>query len=422
MSALRVVRRSLVGIAGVAVALVIAYGLDLGWGGAIAVVAACLAVFPLHLVIHEVGHLVAALVTGLRVRSVRISLWRQSAVVVLPAGPALPVRMVAFVLGGPSANIGAAALAWQLWRLPLPVPIRVAAAFAAGTGVLFGVVNLLPIRMPVSAPDPDGLNLMGWLFRPRLSTAATISDPARLDKIIETTGHPLVLLTAVLQRQQIDSGYSQLVPMAERLSAIAHDKRTKPAHASAIAAQLAVLFGMSYLHMGIVVGNAIDRDNADEIIEIAELGFRLRPKNERARIGLAIARLIDHRPAQARDLLASLRATTATTLALSTLVFAIAELYLGHRAKAASLASTLRDHEGQLLSALLATDALPRLVLDDPDAHAPTGSSSVGGSVTLSDGNPPASAASYATSASAPAGTTPVIAVSSPEGSTPLRP
>jgi len=173
--------------------------------------------------------------------------------------------MAAFILGGPLANLAVAAATWQLWLQPLPTPVRVAAAFAAVIGVLVGVANLLPVRLTESTLDPDGLNALRWVLHPRISTASSTTDTAPLDKIIEKTDHPLVLLAAVIQRFRVDPAYDQIVPMAERLSAIAHDEHTKPKHAGIIASQLALLFGSSYLIRGIVEGNAIDRANADEI-------------------------------------------------------------------------------------------------------------------------------------------------------------
>ena len=416
---------SLLALAGV-FALVGALAVDpvrgLDWVGILGFAGASLLVFPLHIVVHECGHLVAALLTGLRVTGVRLlSLRHQSAVVVEPTGPALPVRMTAFILAGPLANLALAALAWQLWRASLPTPVRLVAAFAAVTGVIFAAANLIPIRPSSPSLDPDGLNLLRWVSRPRLMSAATTNDRGRLDQTIDTTDHPLVLLVAVMRRRQIDSGYQQFVPMAERLNGIAHDERTKPAHAATIAAQLAVTFGTGYLRLGIVEGNAIDRANADELIEIAELGHRLRPRDEATRIGLAVARLLDHRPAEARALLTGLRATTPLTHGLSTQLFALAEIYLGHRERADALLATVRAGDpamSEIHSALRSADALPALVQGSV-VYSGGSQSSMPGPSTGST----ASAASPSVGATAAtAASDPVIATSSPEGSTPPRP
>lgn len=380
-----------------------------GWI-AVAVAGAVLVALPLNLVIHELGHLLVALLTGLRVTGVRISLRGHSAVMVRPAGPALPVRMAAMTLGGAAANIGCAVLAWQLSQQALPVPVRVGLACAAIIGVIFGVANLLPVRLRVTAPDLDGLTLARWIFRPRLTTAATTTDVAHLDRIIERTRHPLVLLAAVIRRRAIDPGYPRFVAMAERLNAIAHDARTKPAHAAAIAADLALTFGIGYLHMGIVEGNAIDRANADELIEIAELGHRLRPKNEYTRLGLAVARLLEHRPAPARDLLAGFRGSRLATYVTATQLFAIAEIYLGRRERATAILARLSHGDpalSQIISTLTSTDALPALVRDR-GAHA-------------GDGSPSADSVSSAVSVDSVGADAP-MAASSPEASTPLRP
>jgi hypothetical protein len=304
--------------------------------------------------------------------------------------------------------------------------MALAAALATAIGVLMAVANLLPVRSPSSTLDSDGLHVLRWVLHPRVTAAASSVDRTQLDKIIEETHHPLVLLAAVFRRRQIDSGYPQFVPMAERLNAIAHDERTKPAHRGAIAAQLAVTFGASYLHMGIVQGKAIDRANADELIEIAELGYRLRPEDERVRIGLAIVRLLDHRPAEARQVLARLRPATPETHAVATQLFAIAEIYLGNRDRAGAILARLGDGDpvmAQIVSALSSSWELPALVSDGADDHGAGGSqSATADSVVSSDENPPASAASAASPETDSVGADPVIATSSPEGSTPPRP
>jgi len=158
-------------------------------------------------------------------------------------------------------------------------------------------------------------------------------------------------------------------------------------------------------------------------IEIAELGLRLRPKAGDARIGLAIARLLDHRPAEVRQLLAGFRAARADTHALATQLFVVAEIYLGHRERADAILATLSDGSDQpasaVVAALRATDALPPLVQDQPGHSG--GSQSSRSFPGTSEANPPASAASAASdSGSVCAG--PVIATSSPDGSTPLLP
>lgn len=344
-------------------------GRGVDWFGIAIVGLAGLFGYPVHLVIHEAGHLLVALLVGLRVTGVRISLRRQSAVTVRPAGPALAVRMAAFVLGGPLANIAAAALAWQVLRQPLPAPVRMAAALAGAIGLVVAVMNLLPIRLPGSTLDPDGLSLLRWVFRPRRTTAASLADPARLDRIIATTEHPLVLLSAVFRRQAIDSGYTEFAATADRLNAIAHDERTNRRHATIIASALALTFGLGYLHMGVVQGKPIDRDNADELIDAAELGFRLRPKYEPAQFGLAIARLLDGRASEARHLLAGFRARKPETHELATGLFAIAEIYLGHAERADQVIATIGDGDPtmtEILASLRSAPALPALVQAHP--------------------------------------------------------
>jgi hypothetical protein len=147
-------------------------GLGVDWVGVGIVAGAGLIAFPLHIAIHEVGHLLMAWLAGLRVTSVRISMRHQSAVTVASAQPAPPIRMIAFALGGPLANLAFAALTWQLWRQALPTPVRLAAAFIAVIGVLVGVISLLPVRSAPSALDSDGLTVLRWALRPHLAAAA----------------------------------------------------------------------------------------------------------------------------------------------------------------------------------------------------------------------------------------------------------
>ncbi|GAA3209341.1 hypothetical protein ACFO1B_51525 [Dactylosporangium siamense] len=384
---------ALAGIGGAA-----ALGLHSGQGalGVEATVAATMVALILHLVIHEGGHLLIALLTGLKVTGVQISLraGHQSKVTVRPkpSQAGLPARMVAFILGGPLANLGCAALTYQLAMRPMPVLARYALLAAAITGAVFGSGNLLPFRVG-SGQRSDGANLLRWTFRSGqaraeldrgqrlIRTVQTVKniaggnvDTARLDTILAKAEDPLVLLAAFVHRwgNGFDTDNGQLIADAERLSAIAHDKDTHPVRAGLIAGQLATFFGMSHLHAAIVHGKPVDRPNADEIIELGELGVRLRDTPD-TRIGLAVTRLLDHRPEEARTLLVGIRPGTATPAAdaLALQVRAVAELYLGDHAQADRLVAAvgkLNPAIREMLTVLRAPTAgrPPTLVQPDP--------------------------------------------------------
>jgi hypothetical protein len=337
--------------------------IDEGLRGVEVTVGAVLVAGVAHLVIHEVGHLLAALVTGLRVTSVRITFWpgRQSMVVVRPdpSSVALPIRMMAFACGGPLANLGGAALTYRLASGSVPALARYALMVATLIGVTVGVVNLLPHRNPSGLPS-DGLLALRWTLnsvqaradlercrqaehrtRAMRAIAGNHPDGVRVDDIGTATGDPLVLVTAFERRWLTATveDNDQIIAEAERLSAIAHDERTDPVHGGLIAGRLATIFGTWYLYAAIVDGQPVGRTDTDEIIEIGELAVRLLPENVHARIGLAIVRLLDHRPADARDLLLDVHATDAQPDAgmLAMQVRAAAEIYLGDLAQADQL-------------------------------------------------------------------------------------
>jgi hypothetical protein len=75
--------------------------------------------------------------------------------------------------------------------------------------------------------------------------AAGRLDGAQLDQLVSATDDPLVLLAAFERRwlSGTEMDEDQFVGYAERLSAIARDQRTDPAHAGIVAARLATIFG-----------------------------------------------------------------------------------------------------------------------------------------------------------------------------------
>ena len=366
--------------------------------GADAILGSSAVALILHVVIHECGHLLVALLTGLKVAGVQISLFgrRQSWVKVRPnprqAG--LPVRMVAFMLGGPVANLVCAALTYQLALRPMPVVARYVLLVATIAGAVLGSADLLPLRSASGRLRSDGANVLRWTFRSGsaraeldraqrlVRTGRTVKDivagkvdPARLDRIVAEADDPLVLLAAFNRRltNGVYSDSSQFIADATRLDAVARDERTDPVHAALIAARLVTIFGILYLYSAIVEGKPVNRTDADEIISMAELGVRLRD-NWDTRVALAITRLLDHRPAEVRALLVDIRGGGAdpATEALALQIRALAEIYLGDHAQADRLVTAAGDVTliEKMLTALRAPDTtgrLPSLVQPDPE-------------------------------------------------------
>lgn len=134
----------------------------------------------LVVVVHELGHVLAALAVGARVlgmgvwplwiarrrRGVRLH-WGMSmrgtaglALAIPSFQRDLPCQMIAFAAGGPLANLVAAALAFAWWFAGPASPIVAASAFAfAVLSLATGIGNLLPFRAPHSS---DGATILAW--------------------------------------------------------------------------------------------------------------------------------------------------------------------------------------------------------------------------------------------------------------------
>jgi Zn-dependent protease len=136
---------------------------------------ACMSLW-VHIVLHECGHLIMALLLRLPVVAVRIAPftgWRSAVLVQpVPSATALPLRMVLLHLGGPMTNLvtagvlGAAA-AWT-GTTSDTLLMRVALLAAAFVAALLAVVNLIPGLDPHS----DASNVRRWLLAPTSARAA----------------------------------------------------------------------------------------------------------------------------------------------------------------------------------------------------------------------------------------------------------
>jgi hypothetical protein len=328
--------------------------------------------FYLNTAAHEGAHALVALVMGLRVTKVRIS-FRGGHTAVVPTGRALPVRMLAMTLAGPLASFALAAALVILAQQPVPRLVHALLYLVAGYAVVNGVVNLVPMQLR-RGRTTDGWKMVQWIFRPRGMTVATTVDLAQLARIIETTPDPVLLLSAFVRRWDLDSDRSWRLTVASRLDAMARDPHTPPTVAALTASVLATVFGTEYLYLAVVAGTPVDRATVDRINGIAELGARLSPNGDGGRVGLAIAALLAHRPAQARDLLAGQQSKTAEGHATLSYVFAIAEIYLGNRARADEVVAAAGDGAPMLravVSRLCSASVLPPLVQPDPAPAGP---------------------------------------------------
>jgi len=152
---------------------------------------------PVHVVMHEVGHLVVALAAGLRVTEVavlsgpatrvrtiartRVRIgWRGRQTHVRLSAPldltAVRARTIVVVAAGPLVNIATAFACWGIGEAAVDVLVR-ALWFAVGAGAAaLGVANLVPAKAPEAvAGMTDGLLIVRWLIRPEgLRTALAL--------------------------------------------------------------------------------------------------------------------------------------------------------------------------------------------------------------------------------------------------------
>jgi hypothetical protein len=138
----------------------------------------------LHVVIHELGHLFAALTLRLRVLGFRV--WRMQfgapgprlggtgghVVVDARRGQAaVPARMVIFTAAGPLANVATAATtAMVAMTESVSLEVRLVAVGLTVAGFVAAIVNLVPHRLSSTTAN-DGLMLLRWIFRPGAEVA-----------------------------------------------------------------------------------------------------------------------------------------------------------------------------------------------------------------------------------------------------------
>ncbi|MET7472144.1 hypothetical protein ACFYON_21805 [Micromonospora sp. NPDC005686] len=348
----------------------------------------------LHLVLHECGHLVVAKLLRLPVIAVRVAPfngWRNEVVVrPSPSTTALPLRMVLFYLGGPSANLCAAALLVASASTGTAMT-RMTLLGAAFVGALLGLTNLVPGRSTRS----DGQNLLRWLRAPAAAreglragyyqeeVVRALRAVARAGGDVDRIGiqppggnDPLRALAAYQQR--LGTGHTQsaeLVKEAERLAALARAGGIDRAAAAAIGQTLSVQFGLWYLYAAVVTRAPVQRREVREISELARIALRAQPRVLSARIGMSLTHLLDQRPEDARSLLLDVRpgAEPRDLCAVALLLRAAAESYLGNHADADHLLGAARgDYPqlAQLVADIRAADPAPPLFAPVPVARA----------------------------------------------------
>lgn len=198
-----------------------------GAAGLLWILAAMVPAAAVQTIVHEAGHLVGGLATGYRFCSFRVGSWMVQAEQgrlrlrrlslagtggqCLLAPPELREGRIPYVwynLGGVLGNLLLAVLALlALRRTELPWPVRMLLALTAGIGLLFAVLNGLP--MQIGGIDNDGANLLALRRDPEAQRALW----AQL-KIVEAQSQGLRL-------KQMPEAWFLLPPGAERRTGLA---------------------------------------------------------------------------------------------------------------------------------------------------------------------------------------------------------
>lgn len=363
------------------------------------------------LVWHELSHLLAALALAVPVRGIAIGSIRlgQASFVKgfaghvlmdLPSGAAIPGRMIAIHLAGPVADISAAAVAFSFAaQTSIPELLRFALAGAGAGCLLAGIVNLVPHSV-ARGTVTDGAAAFAWATRPfvqleqvRLSQDLTdlvsaldpLSEPAGSDA--ELADRPR-LASEILGRLRIAAtddrvevamvGVMLLISARSALAAtvIATESPTEraAAHIEMFLKDSAAVEGallrddipprvraevaaracdqLAYLSLQRLQDSA-RRPGVGEVAllaRIAESGVRAEPDWLPVRTLLALARILQDRPVEARRLLDGAHdpdpGLERLHRARACAVLGLAELALSDTAQAARLANAA-DRVGQ---------------------------------------------------------------------------
>jgi hypothetical protein len=208
----------LLAVAVVGASTIVGFRVEHGPDGALIAIAATQIALILHVIAHELGHLIVAVALFLPIVRVRISLGCGPNAVQLAPSPSaalLPLRMVVFFLGGPTTNIVLAAWTYQIALSPVPTLMRCALLGAAIPGTAIGLLTLVPFRTS-HGMHSDGANLLRWTFHPtqardnlelvyrnqrfaqqRKSIENGRVDAAALRTMVDNEPDPRLVLTAV---------------------------------------------------------------------------------------------------------------------------------------------------------------------------------------------------------------------------------
>lgn len=350
-------------------------------GLALTLVAAPVAMV-LHHVLHELGHLAVAKLTGLRVVRVRMFVAGRTSHVGVepdPAGAALPARLIAFALGGPVVNLAGAGLAYWTAGRPMDALARAALLVAAAAGAGMGLLNFVPLTTH-DGKASDGRNILRWLLHPG-ATRATLAEaqrrradartavaivrgaPVDAGAVLATAEDPLVLLAALVRQWQAAAPADRM-EHTRRIAAAARDPRTPANTAALVATQLVNLVGPPLLADALLAGRPVRPADVAELGALADLAVRRRGAAE-DRVALALVRLLEGRDAQVRDLTAPIRPGTGAeekVAARAMLLRAIAEARLGDPAQGDRLAAAAKGSQpglADLYTALRARGGRP---------------------------------------------------------------
>lgn len=360
-----------------------ALGATLYWawrtGGKVVLLAAdvsILATYAIQAALHEFGHLGAALLLRLPVSGVRIfgvsfgarmSLPFKNVVVVKPqaTAPALGTRMTLLAAAGPSVNLAIAALLLPLATSgTLAKPWVGAAIGALAVAGYMGIANLLPV-LTVHGTNSDGMNIWRWLT----ATAAQRERVARREAVAQAKADgasPEVgPSTGAGSRGDIDKwavlvdgddpvAGAATIRLLRAIEAAAPAEKTRllAEHAPRLArlvidrgaATLAPAVGL-FLLFEFLRRNGLPPEVRTEVISLADLALvgetalATAPESPNARTTLAMVRVLQHRPQDARQLLLVAFATRIERVyhARGDVIRALAELELGDASQARRL-------------------------------------------------------------------------------------
>jgi hypothetical protein len=239
------------------------------------------------------------------------------------------------------------------------------------TGVLFGLANLIPDINRRGRPT-DGRLAADWLLRPDDARTRWIVAAASIRRPPDTRPSTLAVL-----RSQVDVGgptageaavelvtaalrIGDLSEDSARLIAVARTADTPPQVAAFVAGMVAEVQATM-----LMVEAARARQGLPDpgpLAEIAELAHAKDPGLAEARTALALVRVLQHRPADARTLLvrADPAAVTERSRVNALAVSAIAEADLGDLAEARRLIETGRRADVPTALLRLATARVER--------------------------------------------------------------